>query len=69
MATYPDLQALVDRFGGYDKITPEAWAEHDAAVARYRAAKIEKLREEQMQNQFPKPGKIRRVAGANARRK
>lgn len=32
----PDLQALVIKHGGYDKITPEAWAEHDAAMADYQ---------------------------------
>ena len=31
----PDLQALVEKFGGYHKITPEAWAEHDAAMAQW----------------------------------
>ena len=25
----PNLQDLVARFGGYDKITPEAWAQFD----------------------------------------
>jgi hypothetical protein len=29
----PDLQKLVGCHGGYDKITPEAWAEYDRAVA------------------------------------
>ena|SRR5215831_5040255 len=28
-----DLQELVGRHGGYDKITPEAWAEYDRAMA------------------------------------
>jgi hypothetical protein len=28
----PDLQALVAEYGGYDKITPEAWAAYDAAA-------------------------------------
>jgi hypothetical protein len=32
----PDLQALVARFGGYDKITPEAWAEWDRVTGQYR---------------------------------
>jgi hypothetical protein len=31
----PDLQTLVARFGGYDKIPPEAWAEHDRAMDEY----------------------------------
>jgi hypothetical protein len=33
----PDLQELVARFGGYDKITPEAWAQFDADMAAYQA--------------------------------
>jgi hypothetical protein len=35
----PDLQALVERFGGYHLITPEAWAEHDAAMAQWHRAR------------------------------
>jgi hypothetical protein len=31
----PDLQELVALFGGYDKITPEAWAEHDRAMVQW----------------------------------
>jgi hypothetical protein len=31
----PDLGELVERFGGYHKITPEGWAEWDAAVAEF----------------------------------
>jgi hypothetical protein len=48
-----DLGALVERHGGYERITPEAWAEHDRAMAdwherrrrraRKRVAKLEKL--------------------------
>jgi hypothetical protein len=30
------LQALVECHGGYDKITPEAWAEHDRALADWQ---------------------------------
>jgi hypothetical protein len=33
--TCPDLQELVARFGGYRKITAEAWAEFDAAIDAY----------------------------------
>lgn len=29
MPTPPDLQRLVERFGGYHKISPEAWYEFD----------------------------------------
>lgn len=32
----PDLQRLVEIFGGYDKITPSTWQQWDAAVAAYR---------------------------------
>jgi hypothetical protein len=31
-----DLQALVERHGGYDQITPEAWGAFDRAVADLR---------------------------------
>ena len=31
----PDLQQLVAKQGGYDKITPEAWAEWDAQNAYF----------------------------------
>jgi hypothetical protein len=31
----PDLQKLVELFGDYSKITPEAWAQWDAAVTAY----------------------------------
>jgi hypothetical protein len=32
----PDLQQWVAFYGGYDKITPEAWAEWDRLHERYR---------------------------------
>lgn len=32
----PDLQELVARHGGYDKITPEAWAEYDRTMAEWQ---------------------------------
>ena len=32
----PSLQHLIEYHGGYDHITPEAWAEHDAAIAKWR---------------------------------
>jgi hypothetical protein len=32
----PDLQELVARHGGYDKIPPEAWAEYDRAMAEWQ---------------------------------
>jgi hypothetical protein len=42
----PDLQSLVAKHGGYDLITPEAWAEYDATLAdwreRLRLNKLEK---------------------------
>jgi hypothetical protein len=30
-----DLHKLVERFGGYDRITAEAWAAFDAGIAAY----------------------------------
>lgn len=35
--SYPDLGALIERCGGYARITPEAWAEFDAQAARWKA--------------------------------
>jgi hypothetical protein len=35
----PDLQELVRKHGGYDKITPEAWAEYDRVLAEWQEAK------------------------------
>lgn len=31
----PDLQALVVKHGGHDKITPAAWREFDAAMVQW----------------------------------
>jgi hypothetical protein len=31
----PDLQQRIARFGGYGNSSPEAWAEHDEAVAKW----------------------------------
>lgn len=31
MTAWPDLGALVEKFGSYSGITPEAWAEFDQA--------------------------------------
>jgi len=31
----PSLQELVERHGTYDRITPEAWAEYDAATVKW----------------------------------
>lgn len=39
---YPDLQEFVAHFGGYDKITPKAWAEYDKAVANWRQQRQER---------------------------
>ena len=33
----PDLQELVERSGGYDRITPEEWRKFDAQLAVYRS--------------------------------
>jgi hypothetical protein len=32
----PDLQELVARFGGYDKITAEGWEQHHRAYADWQ---------------------------------
>jgi hypothetical protein len=37
----PDLQELVARFGGYNKITAEGWAEYDRAMAEYQQQRRE----------------------------
>ena len=34
----PDLQEMVERAGGFDKITDAMWAEHDRAVAAWWVA-------------------------------
>jgi hypothetical protein len=31
----PDLHEWIRRFGGYHRITPEGWAEYDAALATW----------------------------------
>jgi hypothetical protein len=36
----PCLQELVARFGGYDKITPEAWSAYDAAIAQWQIDRL-----------------------------
>jgi hypothetical protein len=33
----PDLQKLVEEFGGYHKVTPEAWALYDEQLAATQA--------------------------------
>jgi hypothetical protein len=32
----PDLQALIVRHGGYEKIMPEIWADYDRAIAEWQ---------------------------------
>jgi|SRR5262249_40664638 len=41
----PDLQELVRRHGGYDKITREAWAEHDRAMAEWQERRERRVEE------------------------
>jgi hypothetical protein len=31
----PDLQQTIEAFGGYDKVTPDAWAAYDKAMAKW----------------------------------
>lgn len=40
LRTPPDLQALVKVYGTWDRITPEAWATFDDAMARWRERMI-----------------------------
>ena len=42
----PNLQDLVARYGGYDKIPPEAWARWDAANAEWQQRRRMIVREE-----------------------
>lgn len=35
----PCLHALVERFSSWSAITPEAWAEYDAAIERWQFAR------------------------------
>jgi hypothetical protein len=35
----PDLQKLVAQYGGYNRITPEAWQAWDQANAAYQEAR------------------------------
>jgi len=39
----PDLQKLIERAGGYDKITAEQWAEYDCAMADWQRRRRERL--------------------------
>jgi hypothetical protein len=32
----PSLQELVERYGGYSRVPPEAWAEFDRRMERWR---------------------------------
>jgi hypothetical protein len=36
MLAPPDLQNLVEQFGGFDKITADAWRKHAAELDRWR---------------------------------
>jgi hypothetical protein len=40
----PDLQALVAEHGGYDRISPEAWAHYDEAMKLWQAQRRERFR-------------------------
>ena len=43
----PSLQKLIEECGGYNKISPERWAEFDAAMemwkARFRAGELHRI--------------------------
>jgi hypothetical protein len=45
MGRMPDLQALVRRYGGYDKITAAAWGRWDSANAEFQARRREGLKQ------------------------
>jgi hypothetical protein len=42
----PDLQKLVADFGGYNKITPEGWAEFDRLMTEYQQRRREVIARE-----------------------
>jgi hypothetical protein len=44
----PDLQEYVVRFVGYNKITPEGWAEYDRSMAEYQQRRREVVASEIM---------------------
>jgi hypothetical protein len=39
----PFLQALVDQYGGYSSIPPDAWAEYDRARWTWESARRDRL--------------------------
>jgi hypothetical protein len=45
MGRRPDLQELVRRYGGYDKITAAAWDRWDSANAEFQARRREGLKQ------------------------
>jgi hypothetical protein len=40
----PDLQMLVEKSGGYNRITPEAWATFDADVVDWQQRRLRRLK-------------------------
>ena len=40
---WPELQGLIDRFGGYNRISPEGWAKYYVAVEAWEAARKARL--------------------------
>jgi hypothetical protein len=38
MTPPPNLQKLVEKYGGYDRIPPEVWTKYDAALKRWQQA-------------------------------
>jgi hypothetical protein len=49
-SAWPDLQAMVEKFGGYDRIPQEAWDEHDRCFKALR----ERLNREHNGGERPK---------------
>jgi hypothetical protein len=46
MGKPPDLQELVAKHGGYDKITAKGWAEFDRAMAEWQQWRREEIARE-----------------------
>ena len=56
--TPPDLQSLVMRYGTFDRIPPDAWREHDAAMADYQTrVRLGKRRDADQQSAMRRIGR------------
>jgi hypothetical protein len=59
----PDLQRLVESFGGYDKISAEVWEKYDEAVKQWQANRLAVILNEQYCSPTPPRPRTRRKAG------